>query len=618
MMNTEFQKRSIGPTVDENGNVLFRVWSPQSTSMQIVLEDGEKIAMKKEGEYWTETIKNAEKELRYKFLVNNKGAFPDPASVFQPEGVHGFSSFVDLNSFEWSDKEWINPSFSDYIIYELHTGTFSPEGNFKGIEKKLDHFINLGINAIEIMPVAQFPGERNWGYDGVFPFAVQNSYGGPRGLQELVNACHRKGIAVILDVVYNHLGPEGNYLDEYGPYFTDKYKTPWGRALNFDDAWCDGVRNFFLENASMWFRDFHIDALRLDAVHAIKDFSAEHILQSLKKRKDSLEKITDRRYFLIAEVDLNDPKYIDPLEKGGYGMDAQWIDEFHHSLRVAAGGERTGYYEDFNGLEHLARAYKNAYVFDGQYSPHRKKIFGKKALSNPGDQFVVFSQNHDQVGNRMGGERSSVLFSFEMQKLMAGAIMVSPYIPLLFMGEEWGETNPFLYFVSHSDPILVEAVREGRKNEFLAFHSQGEAPDPFEESSFQKSKLQWHLPDSEKHQVMFQFYQELIALRKRSDCLANHNRKNLNVEFSRDKNALIVHRWHKENYLVCMMNFSAENQFIKPPDYHEHWYKLFDSADTIWLGNTAASEEVVKAGTSIIELAASSFLIYSSQPKQFT
>jgi maltooligosyltrehalose trehalohydrolase len=615
MMNTEFPKRSVGATTDENGNVLFRVWSPQSTSMQIVLEDGERIAMKREGEYWTETIKNTEKEFRYKFLVNNQDAFPDPASIFQPKGVHGSSSFIDLNSFEWGDEDWINPSLSDYIIYELHTGTFSPEGNFKGIEKKLDHFINLGINAIEIMPVAQFPGERNWGYDGVFPFAVQNSYGGPRGLQELVNACHRKGIAVILDVVYNHLGPEGNYLEKYGPYFTDKYKTPWGRALNFDDAWCDGVRNYFIENALMWFRDFHIDALRLDAVHAIKDFGAEHILESLKKRKDSLEKITDRRYFLIAEVDLNDPKYIDPLEKGGYGMDAQWIDEFHHSLRVAAGGERKGYYEDFNGLEHLARAYKHAYVFDGQYSPHRKKTFGKKALSNPGDQFVVFSQNHDQVGNRMFGERSSILFSFEMQKLIAGAIMVSPYIPLLFMGEEWSETNPFLYFVSHSDPLLVEAVREGRKKEFQAFHSQGAAPDPFEESSFQNSKLQWHLLDSEKHQVMFRFYQELIALRKRSDCLSKNNRKNLNVEFSREKNYLIVHRWHKDNYLVCMMNFSSENQFIKPPDYYEQWYKLFDSAATNWLGNTAAHEEVVNAGTSIIDLAANSFLIFSNQPK---
>ncbi len=333
----------------------------------------------------------------------------------------------------------------------------------------------IGVNAIELMPVVQFPGSRNWGYDGVFPFAVQHSYGGARGLQTLVDICHQKGIAVVLDVVYNHLGPEGNYLGAYGPYFTDKYNTPWGNALNFDDAWCDGVRQFFIENVLMWFRDFHVDALRLDAVHAIKDFSAVHILREIKMHVNQLTKETGRTHHLIVELDLNDPKFINPLEEQGFGMDAQWIDEFHHALRVTATGESTGYYSDFTGISHLAKAYQDAYVYDGQYSPHRFKKFGLKAENHPGQQFIVFSQNHDQVGNRMLGERTSQLVSLEMQKLMAGAVLVSPYLPMLFMGEEYAEPNPFLYFVSHTDPDLVEAVRKGRKAEFAAFHALGEA-----------------------------------------------------------------------------------------------------------------------------------------------
>ena len=299
-------------------------------------------------------------------------------------------------------------------------------------------------------------------------------------------------LAVVLDVVYNHMGPEGNYLGAYGPYFTEKYKTPWGGAINFDDAWCDGVRRFFIENALMWFRDFHVDALRLDAVHAIKDFSPNHILREIKQHVDALMAVTGRTHYLIVELDLNDDRFINGLDNCGYGMDAQWVDEFHHALRVTATGERTGYYADFHGINDLAKAYRDAYVYDGQWSEHRKRHFGVKT-GNPGQQFIVFSQNHDQVGNRMLGERSSQLVSFEMQKLLAGAVFISPYLPMLFMGEEWGETHPFLYFVSHTDPDLAEAVRKGRKAEFAAFHTQGEAPDPMAEETFQNSKLQWPL-----------------------------------------------------------------------------------------------------------------------------
>ena len=384
---------------------------------------------------------------------------------------------VDL-AYDWKDEQWKNIPFNDYIIYELHTGTFSPEGNFSGIKTRLDHLLSLGITAIEIMPVAAFPGDRNWGYDGVFPFAVQASYGGAKALQDLVAACHEKGLAVILDVVYNHVGPEGNYLEHFAAYFTDKYHTPWGRAVNFDDKDSDGVRAFVVENALMWFRDFHIDALRLDAVHAIKDFGAVHILEEIRRRTDELMKETGRIHYLIAESDLNDPRYISSIAQYGLGMDAQWVDEFHHALRVTAGENRIGYYLDFNGLSDLAKSYADAYVYTGAYSEERRKTFGRAAKNHPGQQFIVFSQNHDQVGNRMLGERSSTLYGFRMQRLMAAAVLCAPYLPLLFMGEEYGETSPFLYFVSHKDPELIEMVRKGRREEFAALHAKGECTRP--------------------------------------------------------------------------------------------------------------------------------------------
>lgn len=440
------------------------------------------------------------------------------------------------------------------------------------------------------MPVAQFAGNRNWGYDGVFPFAVQDSYGGPRGLQHLVDACHQKGLAVILDVVYNHLGPEGNYLGEFGPFFTNKYNTPWGNAINFDDTWCDGVRRYFVENALMWFRDFRIDALRLDAVHAIKDFSPIHILKEIRLRLDELMQQTGNKHYLIAELDLNDTKFIDPVEKGGYGMDAQWIDEFHHALRVTTGQEKSGYYSDFNSMEDLAKSYRDAYVYDGQWSPHRNKFFGVKAEENPGRQFIAFSQNHDQVGNRMLGERTSQLVSFEAQKVMAASVLLSPYLPMLFMGEEWSEPHPFQYFVSHTDPDLAEAVRKGRKAEFAAFHAQGEAPDPMAEETFNNSKPQWQLIGQGQHKIMLDFYKTLIQLRKANPALKNLERKNVSAEANAENKTLILHRWYGEEKLVCLMNFSEE-QSILNLDQASEWKTILDSAETRWGGPGAATTE---------------------------
>ena len=585
------QSKTPGIRFNADGQADVVLWSPDVEKAEIVLfNTHERLPLKSDDMgYWQLSTPAINSGDYYKFLLDDDKELPDPASLSQPDGVHGPSQAINLKQFNWTDSNWQNPPLDDYLAYELHTGTFSAEGTFEGIEKHLDHLLELGITAIEIMPVAQFPGGRNWGYDGVYPYAVQNSYGGAEGLMQLVNACHNCGLAVILDVVYNHLGPEGNYFNEYGPYFTPKYCTPWGNALNFDDAWCDAVRNYFIENALMWLRDFHIDALRLDAVHAIKDFSPTHLLRELKQQVDKLMEETGRTHYLITEVDLNDNRFIDTLDNHGYGMNAQWIDEFHHALRVTAGGDRNGYYEDFNGIAHLAKAYQDAYVYDGQFSPHRKRSFGSSAAGFPGRQFVVFSQNHDQVGNRMLGERSSMLFSFEMQKLLAGAVLVAPFIPMLFMGEEWAAQTPFQYFVSHTEPTLVEAVRKGRKAEFAAFHADGEAPDPQSEDTFNRSKLNWGELNEKHGATMFRYYQKLMRLRKELSALHIPDRKNLKVNFSAHNKTLLLQRWQGDKKVCCVMSFSDQLQQIDLPA-GTHWQIKLNSAEALFGGPQASAQ----------------------------
>jgi maltooligosyltrehalose trehalohydrolase len=612
MKYIDVSKHSLGVRFNRKGQAEVTVWAPMAEEVALSLgSSNTSIPLHREElGYWKASTDKLKPGDTYMIELNGKTKRPDPASLAQHEGVHGPSKAVDTKDFTWTDAQWNNLALKDYIIYELHTGTFTSEGTFSSLESKLDYLKELGITAIEIMPVAQFPGSRNWGYDGVYPYAVQDSYGGAEGLAHLVDSCHKKGIAVILDVVYNHMGPEGNYLNDFGPYFTDKYNTPWGKAINFDDAWCDGVRRYFIENVLMWFRDFHIDALRMDAVHAIKDFSTKHILQEIKEHVDQLMEETGRRHYLIVEMDLNDVRFINPIEEGGFGMDAQWVDEFHHALRVAAGGDRSGYYSDFSGIAHLAKAYKDAYVYDGQYSPHRNKFFGSKAEHNPGKQFIVFSQNHDQVGNRMLGERTSQLHSFGMQKLLSAAVITSPYLPMLWMGEEWSEPNPFLYFISHTDPDLVEAVRKGRKAEFAAFHAEGEAPDPQSEKTFNQSKLQWELLEQEPHKTMFRWYKTLIALRRQLPALRNLHRTQLEVEHSEKEQTLILHRWHGEQHVLCFMNFSKESRQLALPDITKEWQKLIDSADQEWQGQGGAPDPAT--GGSQITLQPESFILYTN------
>ncbi len=610
-MKINYHHRTLGVVPANDGTVNIKIWAPLANAVGIlVMKNNRKIPLEKTDIYfWTAQTDELQIGDLYKVIVDNQ-ELPDPASVSQPEGVHSPSAVRDLTSYQWKTQDWKNIPLDEYIIYELHVGCFSPEGTFEGLEKKLDYLVELGITAIEIMPVAQFPGNRNWGYDGVYLYAVQESYGGIENFQKLVDACHAKGLAVILDVVYNHFGPEGNYSAAFGPYFTDKYKTPWGQAVNFDDAYCDGVRGFFIENVLMWFRDFRIDALRMDAVQAIKDFSPEHILKEINEHVEALEKITGRRHYTIAEVDLNDVRFINSFDKGGYGMDAQWMDEFHHALRVASGGERIGYYSDFNGIAHLAKAYKDVYVYNGNYSPHRKKNFGTKVEDHPGEQFVVFAQNHDQVGNRMLGERIGQLVTFEMQKLMAGATLVSPFLPLLFMGEEYNEKNPFQYFVSHDDEDLIEAVRKGRKAEFAAFFSTGEAPDPQSETTFLNSKLNWDLLTKTAHKEMLEYYRKLIHLRKTEPALKTLNRKNVEVRFNEDQKTLLLRRWNETQEVICSMNFSSVLREVSWPEPGKVFRKLISSTDPQWLGMKPAPESFSDMAT--LPLEAESFSIYAS------
>jgi maltooligosyltrehalose trehalohydrolase len=600
--------RSIGVNFNSSGIAEIKLWSPNAEQVSIKLKTQTLSLDKDEHGYWILNTDRVKPGDEYWFEVNGK-PLPDPASLSQPEGVHGPSEAFDVNAFNWTDNQWQNIPLADYIFYELHTGTFTPGGTFKDIEHELDYLIELGITALEIMPVAQFPGDRNWGYDGVFPFAVQNSYGGPEGLQQLINSCHNKGLAVVLDVVYNHFGPEGNYVGQFGPYFTDKYQTPWGSAINFDDAGSDEVRRYFIENVLMWFRDFHIDALRMDAVHAIKDLSPKHILQEISERVNELMQQSRKTHYLVVECDLNNSRFITPVSKGGYGMDGQWTDEFHHALRVTAGGERNGYYTDFNGIEDLANAYRNAYVYHGQYSEQRQKTFGTSTNGIDGKRFIVFSQNHDQVGNRMLGERSSQLFSFEMQKLMAAAVMISPFLPLLFMGEERCEESPFQFFVSHTDEKLIEAVRKGRKAEFADFHVHGKAPDPQAVETFERSKLNWANINQELHQTMLQYYKNLIRLRKHQPALKTLDRENTSVEVNTHTNTLQVQRWTDGQQIICFLNFSSQNQTVSVPDSINQWQKLFDSAEPKWNGPFASSP-IINTGEEI-KLCPESILIYT-------
>ncbi len=594
-----YQKIRPGLTWQSNRHsATALIWAPFAETVYV-----EKVKTRKQYSlykasfgYWEGTELPLQPGDLYHVMVDGK-ILPDPASLFQPHGVHGPSEIVDLTEFQWGNPDWQEVDVQNLVVYELHVGTFSHSGNFFGVIDHLPYLKELGVNALELMPVVSFPGARNWGYDGVFPFAVHPAYGGILGLQQLVDACHSYGIAVILDVVYNHLGPDGNYLHEFGPYFTDKYKTPWGDALNFDDAWSDGVRHYFIQNALMWFRDFHIDGLRLDAVHAIKDFGASHFLAQLKDEVEVLNHLADRNHFLIAECDLNDVRFINSSEKGGYNMDAQWCDEFHHALHTLVTEEKSGYYADFSGLDSLIKAFNHGYVYDGIYSPFRKKTFGNKTTGQPGYKFVVFAQNHDQVGNRLGGERLTVLTSFDLQKIWAAVYLLSPFTPLLFMGEEYGETAPFLYFTDHQDPGLADSVRRGRKEEFREFiRDDADFPDPQAESTFLKSKLSGIKGASPEQQYLFRWYKTLIRLRQSLGFWNNDPRRFLQAR-ALSPDVMVVEGKKEDDEIRMFFNFGKQ-----PFENNDYGLSevILNSKSESYGGNTELQNTYSQTGSLII------------------
>ncbi|MFN2564284.1 MAG: malto-oligosyltrehalose trehalohydrolase [Gemmatimonadaceae bacterium] len=513
-----------GATVLPDGSVRFAVWAPNARRVAVRVLSGSAAGeheLTKVGEsgVYEGVVRQVGADADYKYVLGGEREtreLPDPVSRWQPQGVHGPSRVVDPGAFRWTDGQWRGIAMANYIIYELHVGTFTTAGTFDAVIADLPRLRELGVTAIEIMPVAEFPGGRNWGYDGAHLYAVENTYGGPDGLKQLVNAAHEAGLAVVLDVVYNHLGPEGNYLDAFGPYFTERYRTPWGRAVNYDGAGSDEVRRLVIDNALYWVTEYHVDGLRLDAVHGIFDFGALHVLQELADAVHRQAARLGRTVVVIGESDLNDPKLIRTPAEGGYGLDAQWSDDFHHAIHAALTGERSGYYADFGGVDMIAAALREPFVYALRYAPSRQRRHGAPSTGIPRERFVVAIQNHDQVGNRAAGDRLSTLVSPEQLKLAAALLFLSPYVPLLFMGEEYGETNPFLYFISHGDQELVESVRNGRREEFAAFGWGDAVPDPAAESTFANSKLDRTKLDDPRHAEIYALYRDLIALRKRS------------------------------------------------------------------------------------------------------
>jgi maltooligosyltrehalose trehalohydrolase len=530
----------------------------------------------------------------YRYRLDQEKERPDPASRLQPRDVHGPSQVIS-HRFSWNDSSWQGLSLEKYVLYELHVGTFTPQGTFDSIIPRIPVLKDLGITAIELMPVAQFPGNRNWGYDGVYPYAVQASYGGPMALKQFVNACHQHQIAVVLDVVYNHLGPEGNYLADFGPYFTDTYKTPWGQAINVDGPQSDEVRRYFIENALQWVTDFHIDALRLDAIHAIVDLSARTFLEELAAAVHERAEALGRSVYLIAESNRNDPRVVSAPEAGGMGYDAVWNDDFHHSMHVLLTGEQAGYYKDFQGIGDLARCYRDGFLYSGQYSQFWQRRHGNSSKQIPSKRFVVCAQNHDQVGNRRVGDRLTESLSFDQLKLAAGTVLLSPYIPLLFMGEEYGELAPFQYFVCHGDPALIESVRNGRKEEFARFGWTGDIPDPQSEATFLRSKLNWELQAGGQHRILWLFCQELLRLRRDIPSLARLDKSTLEVSFFDDKRLLFVKRRDASSRVFLAFHFNSKTAELTLPIPPGPWQKKLDSAEQRWDGQGTQTPTIIES-----------------------
>ena len=568
-------ERRPGARSEDDGTA-FRVWAPLARSVELEL-DGARRPLEPLGDGWHGAVADAGPGARYGFVLDGGEVLPDPASGWQPDGVHGRSAVAPAGH-RWTDAGWHGVPLDQLVLYELHVGTFTAEGTFDAVIPRLAELAELGVTAVELLPVAEFPGGRNWGYDGVFPYAAQSTYGGPEGLMRLVDAAHAAGVAVCLDVVYNHLGPEGNVLGRYGPYFTDRYRTPWGEAVNVDGPDSDAVRGYLVGNALRWFEMFHIDALRLDAVHAIADQSAVPFLAELADATAELEERLGRPLHLIAESDLNDPRMVTPRAAGGLGMDAQWSDDFHHSLHRLLTGEQRGYYADFGDAGALAKAMRDGFVVDGAHSGYRRRRHGASSRGLPGSRFVVYSQNHDQVGNRMAGDRLIETAGEDAARVAAVAVLTSPFLPMLFMGEEHGERRPFPYFVSHTDPELIEAVRRGRAQEFSGFEWGGEPPDPQSEQTFAAARLDWDLRGRPEGAAMLELYRTLLRLRRTRPALRRPDTGR--VETSVAPGTTWVRRWcETDEALICLHTDATAAELAVP--WAGDWAVAVDTSGTL-------------------------------------
>jgi maltooligosyltrehalose trehalohydrolase len=517
------------------------VWAPDAELVEIETAAGRVSMEQGEGGWWaaTEVLPAGED---YRFAVDRGPARPDPRSRWQPAGVAGPSRVWDSASFVWHDGTWRGRDLSGAVVYELHVGTFSPDGTFDGVIERLDHLEQLGVTHIELMPIAEFPGRRGWGYDGVLLYAPHHAYGGPDGLDRLLDAAHERGLAVLLDVVYNHLGPEGNHLAEFGPYFSERHRTPWGAAVNLDGPGSPGVRGFFVDNARHWFVDHHLDGLRLDAVHALKDDTAFTFVEELAVEVERLAAHVGRRMVLVAEVETNDPYLSMPREAGGRGLDGQWSDDLHHAIHSALTGEQDGYYADFGRLADVATIYRQGFLMTGQVSRTTGARRGRPVPHQDGHRFVVCSQNHDQVGNRAFGERLAHLAGSDAAMIAAALVLCSPFVPMLFQGEEWAASSPFLFFAQFDDEGLAEAVRSGRREEFSAFSWSGDVPDPIAESSFEQSRLIWDELAAPPHALMLAWYHDLVAVRRAFPELTDGRLGQVDVEVDEDQGTLVVRR----------------------------------------------------------------------------
>ena len=521
----------------------IRVWAPAATQVDAEVDSQRYPMTANERGWWSASV-NARAGATYGFSLDGGEVLPDPRSAWQPDGVHGLSRLVDHMQFAWRATQWRGRELLGQLIYELHVGTFTPQGTFDAAIQRLDHLVDLGVDFVELLPVAAFPGRNGWGYDGVFLYAVQDSYGGPAGLKRLVDACHSRGLGVVLDVVYNHLGPDGNVLHAFGPYLTDTFSTPWGEAVNYCGPGSDDVRRYVIDNALMWLRDYQIDALRLDAVHAILDTSATHILEELAAEVAALSEEVGRPLALVAESDLNDPRLITARDAGGYGLDAQWSDDFHHALHAVVTRESFGYYEDFGAIEQLATALKRGYVYAGEFAPHRDRRHGRPLpASVTGHRLLGYIQDHDQIGNRAAGDRLCALVSPQLVKVAAALVLTAPFTPMLFMGEEWAASTPWQYFTDHEDPELAEAVRAGRRGEFKAFGWRHEdVPDPQHPATIERSTLNWDELTLPPHASMLAWYRDLIALRRGQLELADGRFDRVEVDFDEKERWLVIRR----------------------------------------------------------------------------